>query len=297
MTLSTVPLIPAVAAIATAGGVAGEQVSIPIWLEMLAVVVASISGVLTAREHKLDFIGAVGLAVACGLGGGIIRDVILQKGAVYILDQPLALPMSVATAATAFVFPVIFEKPDRLIAILDIFAVGLYAAVGADKAMVYDLSPMVCVMMGFFTAVGGGMLRDVFLGQTPGIFLRGNFYAITSIAGATSYVALVENFHTSNILALIVCVVITMLLRWISLHYNILTPTEIDLGRVARPIRQFGNKAVEAVSKPSHRVPSEHALDERRERVQADIKRRRHEERKQQVAQKRRAFWKSKRNI
>lgn len=297
MTLSTVPLIPAVAAIATAGGVAGEQVSIPIWLEMLAVVIASISGVLTAREHKLDFIGAVGLAVACGLGGGIIRDVILQKGAVYILDQPLALPMSVATAATAFVFPVIFEKPDRLIAFLDIFAVGLYAAVGADKAMVYDLSPMVCVMMGFFTAVGGGMLRDVFLGQTPGIFLRGNFYAITSIAGATSYVALVENFHASNILALIVCVVITMLLRWISLHYNILTPTEIDLERVARPIRQFGNKAVEAVSKPSHRVPSEHALDERRERVQADIKRRRHEERKQQVAQKRRAFWKSKRNV
>lgn len=249
MTLTTVLLAPVVAAMTTAGGAAGEQVSIPIWLEMLAVVVASVSGVLTAREHKLDFIGAIGLAVACGLGGGIIRDVILQKGAVYILDQPLALPMSVATAAIAFVFPVIFEKPDRLIAILDIFSVGLYAAVGADKSMVYELSPMVCVMMGFFTAVGGGMLRDVFLGQTPGIFQRGNFYAITAIAGATSYVALVENFHAPNILALVVCVAITMALRWISLHYNILTPTEVNLDRVARPIRQFGNKAVEAVSK------------------------------------------------
>ena len=139
------------------------------------------------------------------------------------------------------------------------------------------------------------MLRDVFLGQTPGIFLRGNFYAITSIAGATSYVALIENFHVSNIFALVVCVVITMSLRWVSLHYNILTPTEINLDRVARPIRQFGSKAVEAVSKPNHRVPSEHALDERRERVQADIKRRRREERKQQVAQKRRAFWKQRR--
>ena len=212
MTLTTVLLAPVVAAMTAAGGAAGEQVSIPIWLEMLAVVVASVSGVLTAREHKLDFIGAIGLAVACGLGGGIIRDVILQKGAVYILDQPLALPVSVATAAIAFVFPVIFEKPDRLIAILDIFAVGLYAAVGADKAMVYELSPMVCVMMGFFTAVGGGMLRDVFLGQTPGIFQRGNFYAITAIAGATSYVALVENFHAANIFALVVCVIITMVL-------------------------------------------------------------------------------------
>lgn len=297
MTLTTALLVPAVAAIATVGGASSEQVAIPIWLEMLAVIVASISGVLTAREHKLDFIGAVGLAVACGLGGGVIRDVILQKGAVYILDQPLALPMSVATAAIAFVFPVIFEKPDRLIAILDIFSVGLYAAVGADKAMVYDLSPSVCVMMGFFTAVGGGMLRDIFLGQTPGIFLRGNFYAITAIAGATSYVALIENFHAPNIVALVVCVAITMALRWISLHYNILTPTEIDLDRVARPIKQIGSKAVEVVSKPAHRVPSEHALDERRKRVQADIKRRRHEERKQQVAQKRRAFWKNKHNV
>ena len=247
MTLNTVLLAPVVAAITTAGGAAGEQVSIPIWLEMLAVVVASVSGVLTAREHKLDFIGAISLAVACGLGGGIIRDVILQKGAVYILDQPLALPMSVATAAIAFVFPVIFEKPDRLIAILDIFSVGLYAAVGADKSMVYELSPMVCVMMGFFTAVGGGMLRDVFLGQTPGIFQRGNFYAITAIAGATSYVALVENFHAPNIFALVVCVVITMALRWISLHYNILTPTEVrrvavTSGSLAtRPLRPSQN--------------------------------------------------------
>ena len=124
-----------------------------------------------------------------------------------------------------------------------------------------------------------------------GIFQRGNFYAITAIAGATSYVALVENFHAPNIFALVVCVVITMALRWISLHYNILTPTEVNLDRVARPIRQFGNKAVEAVSKPVHRVPSERALDERRERVQADIKQRRREERKRQVAQKRRAFW------
>lgn len=135
------------------------------------------------------------------------------------------------------------------------------------------------------------MLRDVFLGQTPGIFQRGNFYAITAIAGATSYVALVENFHAPNILALVVCVAITMALRWISLHYNILTPTEVNLDRVARPIRQFGNKAVEAVSKPVHRVPSERALDERRERVQADTSSAAARSASGKLPQKRRAFW------
>ena len=199
MTLTTVLLAPVVAAMTTAGGAAGEQVSIPIWLEMLAVVVASVSGVLTAREHKLDFIGAIGLAVACGLGGGIIRDVILQKGAVYILDQPLALPMSVATAAIALSFRLSSRNPIASSPSRHLLRRPLRCRRRGQIDGVRAF-PMVCVMMGFFTAVGGGMLRDVFLGQTPGIFQRGNFYAITAIAGATSYVALVENFHAPNIL-------------------------------------------------------------------------------------------------
>lgn len=235
--LSIAP-IPALLATVAVGGTVAQPVSIPIWLELLAVIVASISGVLAAREHHLDFVGAIGLAVACGLGGGLIRDMILQKGDVYILNQPLALPASIATATCAFIFPDIIEKPERLIAVLDIFAVGLYAGIGADKAMAYDLDPTVCVMMGFFTAVGGGMLRDVFSNKTPAIFRPGNFYAITSIAGASSYVILVEAANLAKIPALAICVLVTMLLRWASLHYNLLTPTEVDLGKVKEPIKK-----------------------------------------------------------
>ena len=78
--------------------------------------------------------------------------------------------MSVATAAIALFFRLSSEKPDRLIAILDIFSVGLHAAVGADKfQMVYELSPHGSRNDGLYSR-RGGMLRDVFLGQTPGIF-------------------------------------------------------------------------------------------------------------------------------
>ena len=81
------------------------------------------------------------------LGGGLIRDVILQVGDVYILRQPLALPVSIATAAAVFMFPVVVEKPDRLVAALDIFSVGLFAVMGADKTMVYGYPPVTCVKM------------------------------------------------------------------------------------------------------------------------------------------------------
>ena len=223
------PILPVVAAVTVTSHASDAMVAIPFWLEMFAVVAASISGVLVAREHKLDLVGAVALAVVCGLGGGLLRDMTLQVGNVYILNQPMALPLSIATAAIIYIFPAIVDKPEKLIPLLDIISVGIYAATGADKALVYGFAPVVCIMMGFFTAVGGGMLRDGFMGVVPGIFQRTNFYAIAAIAGSTSYVCLVMSGIMSNVAALVVCVVVTMGLRWLSLRFDIKSPTEEDI--------------------------------------------------------------------
>ena len=222
--------ISTAAAFVAAGG-ASAPVAIPVWLELVAIVAASISGALTARERKLDPVGTVCLAVACSLGGGLLRDMILQVGSVYILEQDLALPGAVITAAVVFIIPSVIERQDRLIAIFDIFAVGLFAATGADKALVYGFNPMICIMMGFFTAVGGGMLRDVFLGQTPYIFQRSNFYALAAIAGAAAYTFIAMS-DISHVFAVCVCVAVTMGLRFLSLHYDIVSPTEVDLAKV-----------------------------------------------------------------
>ncbi len=225
------PILPVVAAMTVTSHASDAMVAIPFWLEMFAVVAASISGVLVAREHKLDLVGAVALAVVCGLGGGLLRDMTLQVGNVYILNQPMALPLSIATAAIIYIFPAIVDKPDKLIPLLDIISVGIYAATGADKALVYGFAPAVCIMMGFFTAVGGGMLRDGFMGVVPGIFQRTNFYAIAAIAGSASYVSLVKSGLVSNVAALVVCVIVTMGLRWLSLRFDIKSPTEDDIAR------------------------------------------------------------------
>lgn len=241
---------------ASIAAIASEQVPIPMAFEMLAVVISSISGVLTAREYKLDLTGAISLAVLCALGGGLIRDLILQEGNVYILQQPIALPVSIATAAAVFIFPGVAEKPDRLIAVLDIFSVGLFAVMGADKTMVYGYDPIACIMMGFFTAVGGGMLRDICLAKVPYIFQRGNLYAIAAVAGAALYVVLVQSFAVGNIVACAVSTAATMIIRWLSLRYDIMSPTEINLrqvARIARPIKHVGMRTVHKVRSVSSR--------------------------------------------
>ena len=251
-------MFPAVLAVTqsavSASVIASESVAIPLAFELLAVVVAAATGALTARENKLDLVGAIGLAVLVSLGGGLIRDVILQEGNVYILRQPLALPVAVATAAAVFTFPVMVEKPDRLVAVLDIFSVGLFAVMGADKTMLYGYPAITCVMMGFFTAVGGGLLRDVCLARVPYIFQRSNLYAIAAIAGASAYIALVKCLGMWNIAAAILSVALTMLVRWWSIRYNIMSPTEVDLHKLPEPVKKAARPVVRPMRKAAQHV-------------------------------------------
>lgn len=251
-------MFPAVLAVTqsavSASVIASESVAIPLAFELLAVVVAAATGALTARENKLDLVGAIGLAVLVSLGGGLIRDVILQEGNVYILRQPLALPVAIATAAAVFTFPVMVEKPDRLVAILDIFSVGLFAVMGADKTMLYGYPAITCVMMGFFTAVGGGLLRDVCLVRVPYIFQRSNLYAIAAIAGALTYIVLVQCLDIWNIAAAVIGVAVTMAVRWWSIRYNIMSPTEVDLHKLPEPVKKVARPVVRPVRKAAQHV-------------------------------------------
>lgn len=251
-------MFPAVLAVtqsaASASVIASESIAIPLAFELLAVVVAAATGALTARENKLDLVGAIGLAVLVSLGGGLIRDVILQEGNVYILRQPLALPVAVATAAAVFTFPVMVEKPDRLVAVLDIFSVGLFAVMGADKTMLYGYPAITCVMMGFFTAVGGGLLRDVCLARVPYIFQRSNLYAIAAIAGALTYIVLVQCLDIWNIAAAVIGVAVTMAVRWWSIRYNIMSPTEVDLHKLPEPVKKVARPVVRPVRKAAQHV-------------------------------------------
>lgn len=305
--------IPAAGALILSETAPDAPVAVPVWLELIAIVVASVSGVLTAREKKLDLVGAVCLAVICSLGGGLLRDVTLQVGNVYILTQPAALPASVITAIIVFLIPSVVAKQDRLIAVLDIFSVGLYAATGADKALVYGFSPIICVMMGFFTGVGGGMLRDICLGQTPYIFQQSNLYAVAAIAGATAY-TLIAGMGVSHAVAVVACVVITMGIRWASLRYNIVSPTEVDLtkvdlrelgdvmgnvvpGRTMRRHEESAGSGTGAGPKPRVDRPdrTRSALAARRKRTLADIDRRRKQERRAAALERLRRYRRSKR--
>ena len=218
-------------------------VSLPAWVDLMSVIVGSATGIAVARARHLDAVGFVGLALLCGLGGGLIRDVMMQVGSVYMLDSPFAIPASAATGLLAFLFPRPLDRAGSLLEWLDIAAVALFALVGCDKALVNDLLPASCVLMGVITGVGGGMLRDVFLGDVPRIFQRSNLYAVCALAGSAAYWCAVVLGHVRKFWGALLCVAVTIGLRRWSLHFNVQTPADVDLGpRVAAPVRRAARR-------------------------------------------------------
>lgn len=215
-------------------GAVAASVPVPMRLDLAAVVVGSLSGAFYARERKLDLIGYVALAIICGLGGGLVRDTIMQTGDVYLLRSQEPIIVAIATGVVGFAFPSVVMRHPHLMEWVDIISVGLFAAAGTDKALIYQLFAVPAIFMGTITGVGGGMMRDVFLGDVPHIFRRSNLYASCAIAGSLAYYLCVVPLGLHKTWALAVCVVVTVALRRLSLHYDIYSPADVNLGPAVR---------------------------------------------------------------
>lgn len=213
----------------TAAEATQTALQMPFALEMVGVVVGSMCGALTACERKLDIIGCVALGMVCALGGGLLRDMIMQVGSVYIIDSDVAIHVSVVVALVVFFFHGLLERFPNAIEWLDILAVALFAASGADKAMTYNMNIAIVLLMGVLTGNGGGLIRDIVLGDVPKLFQRGNWYAICSLGGTLAYWLLVEFCSLDKGIAGTISVLLTILLRRLSLRYNLLSPADVDL--------------------------------------------------------------------
>lgn len=213
--------------------------TLPAWLDLSAVAVGALSGAMVGTSRKLDLVGTVALAFLCGLGGGLIRDMIMQKGDVYMLNSTNAVIVSVLTGVVVFLFPTLFERIPNALEWVDIVSVALFVVAGTNKAVVYELGAVQTILMGVITGVGGGMLRDVFLGDVPKIFQPSNFYAVCALGGSVVYLALMVLCNVGNPWCAFVSVFVTVALRRASLRYDIMSPGGVDLTpRVTEPVKR-----------------------------------------------------------
>jgi uncharacterized membrane protein YeiH len=144
----------------------------------------AVNGGLTAvRAARLDIVGVVTLAMVSGLGGGIIRDILLGALPPATFSDWRYLAVAAAGGLAAFALSGQLARLATLITVLDAAGLGLFAVTGASKALGLGLGAAPAVILGAITGVGGGTLRDVLLRQIPSVLQRG-LYAIPALSAA-----------------------------------------------------------------------------------------------------------------
>lgn len=158
-------------------------------VDIAGTLVFAVEGAMAAVNGNLDLIGIMTLAFCTALGGGIVRDVLL--GAL----PPASLrdwryPTIVLTVAVLvfFLHRWVRDIPVQAIQILDAAGLAIFAIAGMEKAMQYRMSPLVAVLLGTVTGVGGGTIRDVWLNQVPTV-LRFEIYASAALVGSACMIA------------------------------------------------------------------------------------------------------------
>jgi len=159
-------------------------------LELGGVFCAALSGGLAAVRRRYDLVGVLVLAWAAGLGGGLLRDVLIGAvPPVGISDWRLVAVAAAAGLVTFFWHPRL-ERLRRSIIVLDAGALALFVLSGTTKGLEYGVGPLAAVFVGVLTGVGGGILRDVLTNEAPLLFQDKQLYAIPALAGAALTVVL-----------------------------------------------------------------------------------------------------------
>ena len=188
-------------------------------LDLFGTMAFAVTGAFKAIEHKADIVGVIILATITGVAGGTIRDVIFSDSLPNSILDPAYVGITVASAIVVFLLFSRLKKHWNLFLKFDAIGLGVFTVIGATFAYsVFGLNFLAIVSAGILTAVGGGILRDVFVNQVPIVFVK-ELYASASFIGViVFYLILVAD--GALYIATIVGIIITTGLRMVAMKYN-----------------------------------------------------------------------------
>jgi uncharacterized membrane protein YeiH len=194
-------------------------------VDLAGVIAGAASGALVARSRDdFDIAGVIGLAFATGLGGGLLRDLLLQAGTPVALTKVVYLP---AVTVVALALAALAHGPGpRLLAairVLDALAVGFFAVSGAIRAHDVGVTVPAQLLVGVLTGVGGALLRDVLTATPPEIFRRGELNAIAALVAAGVLLVLLA-LDVQRTVAMVAAIDVGFLLRIAALRFDIRAP-------------------------------------------------------------------------
>ena len=210
-------------------------------IEYLAIFCCGLMGGLCAVRKNYDLFAMLITAWLTALGGGIIRDVMLGAfPPVGISDKGFVITALVSGLAVAVIHPEV-DKLKWPMLTIDALALALFAVNGTSKAMIYGMSGMTSVFMGMFTALGGGLVRDMLLNDVPMVIRDKHWYAVPSAVGCVLTVFVCKGVQhgwmdlTAEITLDIVITILVVAMRLLSVKFNITLPGAMERHEVYLP--------------------------------------------------------------
>jgi len=191
-------------------------------LDLFGTLVFAITGAFRAVKHELDILGVLVLSVFTGVGGGILRDVILGAYPPAVFTNEIYFLVCLGGGLMVFFTAPRIARWWHLVKVFDAIGLGVFAALGALKGYEYGLGPIGVVMMGTMTAVGGGVIRDILVSEIPAV-LNSDFYATAAALGALSLWAS-KSVGFGNEVSLLVAAALTILLRLLAMRFQVNLP-------------------------------------------------------------------------
>lgn len=192
------------------------------FLDLFGTFVFAITGAFRAVKHQLDILGVLVLSVFTGVGGGILRDVILGSYPPAVFTNEIYFLVCLAGGLLVFFTAPRIARWWNVVKVFDAIGLGVFAALGALKGFEHGLGPIGVIMMGTMTAVGGGVIRDILVSEIPAV-LTSDFYATAAALGALCLWAC-EVAGFGNELSLLAAAFLTIVLRLLALRFRFNLP-------------------------------------------------------------------------
>ncbi|MCU4671917.1 trimeric intracellular cation channel family protein [Microbacterium fluvii] len=206
---------------------------IPLWADLIAVGLGGVQGALFASgftgQRRLDLLGVTIIGIVVGMGGGLIRDLLLNT-TLNTLQNNWYLLTAILAALVGMLLAGLFQRLNRLIIGLDAVVIGLFGAFGTSKALAVGLPLVPAVFVGVCAAVGGGILRDVIMGLPVAIMHVGSLYAVAAGAGCL-VLAVAHALGAPLVAAAIVGGSVTTIIRLLAVMFDISLPEQRRLYR------------------------------------------------------------------
>jgi uncharacterized membrane protein YeiH len=217
------------------GFVIPPEFVIPLWGDLLAIGIGALQGAMFAaqfRNRRLDLLGIAIIGMASGLGGGILRDLLLNQVPVSLREN-WYLVVAVGAALLGMLLERLFSRLGKVITVLDALTIGIYCAIGTTKAVAIGLPPVPAIFVGVIAAVGGSVLRDMLLNQRIALMHVGSLYAVAAVLGSGMLVGLIA-LGVPVVIAASVCVAVTFGLRILAVLFKWSLPEQRQLERIPR---------------------------------------------------------------